>query len=105
MGAAIDKFLDDPNNMAYGWHGHMKVTKFLATITVDVDLKANLAKDKLNFHGAGAGTAKGAYEGTVYAGFLKPPKEILGKLGFALHYDNKYIPNVGNVSGIAIALT
>jgi hypothetical protein len=105
LGAAIDKFLDDPNNMAYGWHGQMKVTSFMAAVTVDVNLKANLEKDKLNFHGTGGGTPKAAYEGDVYGGFLKPPKEILGKLNFALHFDSRDIPNIGNVSGIAIALT
>lgn len=105
LGAAIDKFLSEPN-MAYGWHGQMKITKFLASITVDVDLKANLGKEQLNFHGAGAGSfSKASYEGAVYAGFAQAPKDLFGKLGFALHYDSRDIPSIGNVKGIAIALS
>jgi len=101
---AIDKFFE-LNGMAYGWHGKLKLTKSLASVIVDADLTANLGKEGLTFKGAGAGSiAKASYEGDVYAGFLQPPKELLGKLAFVLHYDSRDVPGIGNIHGIAIAL-
>ena len=36
-----EKMIMDPN-IAYGWHGKMKIVKFLASITLDVDLNSNI---------------------------------------------------------------
>lgn len=73
--------------MAWGWHGQLKIVKYMAGITIDVDLKSNLGHEELTFTGAGAGTfSKPKYEGHVYAGFIVKPDELFGKDDFALSY-------------------
>lgn len=35
---------ENPLNIAYGWRGKMKIVRYLASLTVDIDLKANIGK-------------------------------------------------------------